>query len=184
MRHLIAQVLKAVLIISPLTGQAQSKPPWEKGSCPIRSQDGGLTTCQTAVSMAQTEHYVKFYFPLTAAFCSDVDFLCQKCHCCLVSFISVSLIMITCKSQHKELGTFCSPWLLKEMVFISPIQLAYQHIPRQLLWPPVIHILSTSAMAGPPAFRSGHLLRPELWGMSFTEKLKIVIVWLLTGLGH
>lgn len=78
------------------------------------------------------------------------------------------------------------------MVFITPVQLTYQRIPGELLLPPVIHILFVSAMVevpslGPPAFRSGHLLGPELWGVFVTKKRKVCIAVAARGsgaLGH
>lgn len=75
------------------------------------------------------------------------------------------------------------------MVFIFPVQLTYQHIPGELLLPPVIHILCPNAIAqvlslGPPAFGSGHLLGPELWEVFFTKKEKFVLLRLPGHLGH
>lgn len=156
----------------------------------MRSQGGGLTMCQTAVSVAQTWLYTKSHLsPDWSILQWHMNFLCQTPHCRLVSFINVLLRMITCKSQHKELSAFCSPQLLKEMVFISPVQPTYQHIPGELLLLPVIHILCASATAqvqslGPPAFRSGRLLGPELWEAFFTKKEKFVFLWLPRVLGH
>lgn len=46
---------------APLAGQALSKPDREEGSCLTRSRDGGVTTCQTAVSAAQTWPYTEFH---------------------------------------------------------------------------------------------------------------------------
>lgn len=162
----MAQVLKLLLIIRTLAGQALSKPAQKEPSCLIRSQDGGLNTCQTAVSVAQTWLYMKFHLsPDWSILQWHVNFLCQNCHCCLLSFITVSLKMIMCKSQHKELSTFCSLQLLEEMVFISPIQLAYKYIRSELLLPSVIHIPCASVMAGPPAFRFG-----QSYGECFSQR--------------
>lgn len=84
-----------------------------------------------------------------------------------------------CKSQHKELCEFCFPQLLKEMAFIS----LCSSCTSELLLPPIIHILCIRAMAGPPAFRSGHLLEPQLWGSVFHKEIKVCIAAVSRGSG-
>lgn len=152
----------------------------------MRSQDGGLTTCQTAVSVAQTWLYMKFH--LSAAWSIlqwHVNFLSQK-HCCyLVSFINVSLSMIRCKSQHKELSMFCCymRWFLSLLssshTSTSPVSSYYClsftfTFCVQLPW-------SKCRSLGRPA--SG-LVGPELWEVFFIKKEKFVLVQLSGDLWH